>query len=418
MKICKLDKTQRQILSKLLDQYEKSKTYKGESLRRQSFSIDPSDIMEDYYSDYADVEQVRLFEEKLDEMANNRLILPRKKGTAYRRITLNLEQLQDCYDVLGREDKKAQIMRQIEFYRSFLGQNPITDGFCSEQIRLLEQDRKAEYATDDAAKLLPLCLTILNNKQDLLERELSILQFADSKLFEKSYRTRACRLLKTYGGYNELLDGIDDKREIEQIILGEHNIYSNPSYLYVKGDAEIKFRSLPEMQISIETPIALSSESLKQLEYIKIHSPRAMTIENLTSFNRMHEPGYFYLFLSGYHNTAKQHLLTEVAAQNGSLNWFHFGDLDPDGFLILEHLKRKTGIPFKPAHMELHELETFKRYGKPLQENDKRKAKTLIEKGLYTEEVTFMLSQDCKIEQEVISLKLCAVYDRQQYAPI
>ena len=98
--------------------------------------------------------------------------------------------------------------------------------------------------------------------------------------------------------------------------------------------------------------MAFSSNSLNNLEQIDIRAPRLMTIENLTSFNRMQEQGYFYLFLSGYHNTAKQRFLMQIAKQNKGLQWFHFGDIDPDGFLIIEHLRNKIGIDFKPIYME------------------------------------------------------------------
>ncbi len=150
-------------------------------------------------------------------------------------------------------------------------------------------------------------------------------------------------------------------------------------------------------------PLALSSESLERLEKIEIHTPRVMTIENLTSFNRMKEEGWFYLFLSGYHNTVRQRLLRRIAEQNEGLQWFHFGDFDPDGFLIIEHLRKKTGIDFAPIHMGVDELRQYREYGRPMEENDQRKAKTLIEKGKHVEEMQFMLEQDCKIEQEIVS---------------
>lgn len=47
--------------------------------------------------------------------------------------------------------------------------------------------------------------------------------------------------------------------------------------------------------------------------------------------------------MSGYHNTLKQYVIKKIAAENPKLKLFHFGDLDPDGFYILEHLKSGTG---------------------------------------------------------------------------
>lgn len=400
------DKNQRKVLSALLDKYENSKTYKGKNQVHQTFSITPDIIMQEYDSDYADVEKIHLFEAELGELVKEQLVRLESKGTVIQKIFLNSESIPACYEILGRKDKNARIREQILVYESYRGKTPVLTQFCKEQIELLESGRKPEYSLEEAMELLPLCFYILENKQELLERELSIVRFGNSKLFEKKFRTRVCRILQKYGDYAELLEGVDDKREKEQIILGEHSIYSNPSYLYIKGEATLTFRGLPPVELSLDTPVAYSSESLQSLERIDIHGSQVMTIENLTSFNRMKEKDYFYLFLSGYHNTAKQHLLTRIAEQNREIRWFHFGDFDPDGFLIIEHLKKKTGVDFRPIHMGYDELGKYKKYGRPMEENDRKKARTLLEKGMYPEEMTFMLEQDCKIEQEIVSWML------------
>ena len=51
-----------QLLSKLLDQYEKSVTYTGENKVKQVFSVKPSDIFKGYNKDFLPPEQ--LFQEK------------------------------------------------------------------------------------------------------------------------------------------------------------------------------------------------------------------------------------------------------------------------------------------------------------------------------------------------------------------
>ena len=51
-----------QLLSKLLDQYEKSVTYVGENKVKQVFSVKPSDIFKGYNKDFLPPEQ--LFQEK------------------------------------------------------------------------------------------------------------------------------------------------------------------------------------------------------------------------------------------------------------------------------------------------------------------------------------------------------------------
>lgn len=79
----------------------------------------------------------------------------------------------------------------------------------------------------------------------------------------------------------------------------------------------------------------------------------------------------FLVFLSGYHNSAKQNLMRKIYEENIGLRWMHFGDIDPDGFYILEHLRRGTGIDFEPVYMSKNELEKYKEFGKLLTENDR-----------------------------------------------
>ena len=110
------------------------------------------------------------------------------------------------------------------------------------------------------------------------------------------------------------------------------------------------------------------------------------------------------LYLSGYSNTAKNAFLRLVRNCNQDKEWLHFGDIDPDGFYILENLRNKTDIDFQPFYMGIGELKKYMRFTKPLERNDVRKAESL-KKSRYSDVVRFMLDHNCKLEQEIISWK-------------
>ena len=83
----------------------------------------------------------------------------------------------------------------------------------------------------------------------------------------------------------------------------------------------------------------------------------------------------------------------------------HEGDIDVYGFLILENLKEKTGIPFKPLNMDVGTLKRFFEANiyKELTFSDIN----MIEKNKeklrdYKEVLEFMLLNNCKVEQESI----------------
>ncbi len=404
-----LSEYQRKALKLLLTQYEKSKTYTGQNNVTQSFSTVPEKVFAEYTSDFADVNLVRDFENQMCELENNGLIVIIWDRLCIKRLTANPARLEEYYHILHQTPKREAEAMQIEMYKDYLGISALLDSFCNEQIDRLQANKKANFDMEDAKVILKLCEFILRNQTDILERELSIAVLGDSKKWEKSYRSAVCRVLRKYGNFDNLLLGVsntndnEDKREVQRILLAEYHVYANPSYVYFKGNAKLTFDDGRTMLIKHGEPMAFSTDTLNHLNTIHIADTEVMTIENLTSFNRVSKDNTFMIFLSGYHNTAKQKMIRKIYDSNSQLRWYHFGDIDPDGFYIVENLKRGTGIDFEPVHMDTETLEKYKDYAKPLTANDKRKAQTLLQNEMYTDTVKYMLDKDIKLEQEIVS---------------
>lgn len=83
--------------------------------------------------------------------------------------------------------------------------------------------------------------------------------------------------------------------------------------------------------------------------------------------------------------------------------WGHFGDIDPDGYFILKNLKDKIGINIEPIYMNVEQLIKYRKYCKPLENNDVVKAMSLLKINFYSEVMEYMLENNCKLEQEIIS---------------
>lgn len=400
------NRNQRTVLDLLLDKYENSKTYTGNNIKKQSFSIKPEAVYKNYRDNFADVSKISDFEQDMQVLEREGLIRIVKGNNEIKNILAMEEKIPEYYKILQRTEKKDLLSLEKEMYQSYLGKNTVLDGFCRKQLAKLEKGNKPDHSKEKAGKLLALGLFVLENNEELLERELSIRFFGDTKIFERSYRSAVCKILEEFGDYQEKLFGVSDIREKELVLLGEHNISANPSYIYVKGEGEFTMGNGNILCITPEYPIAFSSDAIKNMKKFTIKSQKIMTIENLTSFHRIHAENTFYIYLSGYHNTLKKHFIMSLAKENPKLKWYHFGDLDPDGFCILEHLKRETGIPFEPFHMGLKDLKEFQEYGKELNEIDRKKAHTLINAGLYCRELSYMLSENIKLEQEIIGWNL------------
>ena len=399
----KVSARQKAVLNLLLDKYEGSRTYKGENHVHQSFVITPSQVYPNYEDNFEPMAGVQLFEEEMRELEEQRLVLLSWKSNAIVKIGAAAESLPEYYRILHRKPLADEIASQREFFQRWLGHGELTDRFCLAQLNRLSNGRKVQYPPETAEPILNLLVRIGSNREDILERELSIAVLGDSKLFGQKYRTRVCRIMEEYGDYRALLADIDDKREREIVLLEEHQVYMNPSYIYIKGNGTICFAGNKNITLRADLPMALPTQTLQQVEEFRVEADAIMTIENLTSFNRLQKENCFLIYLSGYHNTLKQRMIQKLAEDNPQVKWLHFGDIDPDGFLILENLKRGTGIRFKPYAMGIPELKEYRNYTKPLQKNDIAKAENLAGAGLYRDTVLYMLQHNCKLEQEIIS---------------
>ncbi len=401
-----LNNRQKQILERLLRKYESSKTYKGENTVRQSFSISPTDVYQNYDNDFEDPNSIVDFEKELKILESEKLVVIEIKNRHVVKITANT--IDDIWpkirNILGVKERKLQQQEELDFYKSFLSKNCIIADFCKAQISRIETDKKASYSLGESANIIKILDYILSDHSEILERELSIEILHDSKIWEKSYRMKVCKILHESGQFCEITDGLEDAKEIYDTILENLNVYKNPSYIYFKGNAKIKFADGRIINVAQNKALALPSTEVSAIDEIDILNKSVMTVENLTSFNRVRGTNVFFLYLSGYHNSVKQILLKKIFDQNQHKNvsYYHFGDIDPDGFYILENLRKKTGIDFKPYCMDVENLEKYRNYAKPFESNDFKKAESLIALEKYVDIATYMLNNKVKLEQEII----------------
>lgn len=406
-----------QLLSKLLDQYEKSVTYAGENKVKQVFSVKPSDIFKGYNKDFLPPEQLfqeKEFERLIRQMESEGLIhvVPPNTGIL-RQICAVPERLGDYYACLNRTEKNILKKRLEEVYHRFC-QCDLLEAYGKEKLQALKNSRakkldekKVDKEITEAEAIWNLVQFLKENQEKqrtTLEREMSEAVLHDSKQWEKIYRKKVCGILEHTGRYDEPLAELEEERERQTALLEEFYIYSNPAYIYLKGEARICLEDGRELRIYHDLPMSIPFETFQKAKSIQIRDEALMTVENLTSFHRLEREHIFYLFLSGYHTRTKQALLQRIARENPGLSWYHFGDLDPDGLAIAGHLIRKTGLPFQLCAMGVQELQRFQTYAKPLEAPDRAKAEAMIKQGSsYAGILQYMLEHNCKLEQEIIS---------------
>lgn len=316
------------------------------------------------------------------------------------------------YRLAGRREGKEEREEQMRFTAAREGR-PLP-GVSARRRRRSWKREKPAYMLERAKLLVTLLDEISANQAPMLERELSIRCLGDSKRFEKSFRKTVTDLLIKYGDREYPLDTMEDPsnaREKQMIVLSEHQIEPNPSYLYLKGNAELTWRDGRRIQIYPDFPVAFLTGGLKEVCHIHVMDDTVLTVENLTAYNRIDEKNCFCLFLSGYHKAGMEKLLREIGEDNPGLTFRHFGDLDPGGIAIFEHLRKKTGLPFEPWHMGTEDLERFRAYGKPLEAFDMEMIQRLSDHPRWEMVVRRMAEEGFKLEQEVIAWFLYGAAD-------
>ncbi len=450
-----MDKMQSRVLEHLLDSYEKSKTFQGDNLVNQNFSVNIGKLFPRYQDD-AEYDYFCQVNQAMEELGGASLVTLEYQGQGVlKKVRLNPEKLENCYRLLGRMPRRQEQRELAALWEELLhweeGTEPGTEGAvkllsCRENgvpgnpwtgtagerilplLRYIEAQRvrirknqNVEYYGHDLGEyrdLLAAVRAVLENQEEVFVRNFSIQLFHDSKRLEQ-LAPRLEALLYQYGEFQERGN-----------VLEECGVVHTPTYVMMKGNGVLRLgdrrqgkapeRPEPETEQKIDLSrlkgdLALSTESLRSLTELTVLGRRVVTVENLTSFHDYPAGEDFVVYLGGFHNKVKRDFLAELYRQNPTKEYWHFGDIDAGGFYILEHLKRKTGIAFRSLHMDVATLCRFEEDQKALTENDRKRLQQIgqmlrdqKEQGEcledYGEVIGYMLDRGCKLEQEAVRL--------------
>lgn len=406
---------QRKVLGRLLDSYEKSKTFQGENKVNQRFAVEVEKLFPRYRDD-AEYEFFCRVNEALLELEQQAFIeLEWKKNGVLKKAVLRLDSLEACYEKLGRTPRKQEQEDLLNLVQKFLTEacepdrkqelQPLIFYLQAQQERI-RKNQNVEYYEHDLAdykELLKLTGAVLTEPEEIFVRNLSIRLFGDSKRVEQLEK-RVEALLFQYGEFEE-----------KDSVLEECGIVHTPTYVMIKGNGRIRLGAQEIDLSALKGDIALSTESIKELESVAVQGMRVVTVENLTSFHEYGNREDFVIYLGGFHNKIKREFLTFLYEQNQEKEYRHFGDIDAGGFYILEHLKRKTEIPFTSLYMDAEILCRYADCTKPLTNHDRIRLERLekeldqkLQTGTLTEDyratIRLMLEKGCKLEQEAVKV--------------
>lgn len=382
------------ILNKLLDKYEGSKSFIGDNKVNQRFSVKLPTLFREY-TDHANYELFQAVNEAIDVLARMKLILAKANSTkVYSEVSLTLEGINDAYNYLNREPKKGinNAVRQV--LDAYQDRNEILNRFCRTQAERILTNKPIQWFSGDLREFETILMAVdevLRIGSETFVRDFSVRIFKDSKTFER-ISSKVENLLFEYGDFpekNQLLENL--------------NLVKNPTYVNFKGAGNIQISGQTIDLSKLRSDLAISSSMLPDIDKIKITGRAVITIENLTSFHTTDCSDMFVIYLGGFHNSVRREFIKKVFQQNPGICFYHFGDIDAGGFYILEHLKRQTGIEFQPYKMDLETLKKYQEYSKKLTDHDRDRLIRLRE-SQFKEVISYMLENDCKLEQEAINI--------------
>lgn len=397
------EKIQQKTINKLLDKYEKSKTFCGTNQVNQSFDKKIVELFPKYNDD-AEYDLFCEVNTALQDLEKMSLVcLKYQRANVISRVSLNICKLSECYKYVGRESRKEEHAWLEEIMNCFNGCS-VLDKYCAVQKKKILRNQQVEFFDGDKEgymDLLQLVKALSANEEEQFIRDFSSKLFHDSKRVEK-LATKAGALMYQYGSYQD-----------KESVLEECGVVKTPTYVCIKGAGVLMLGKQILDLSQLHGDVALSTTSLNELTSVTVQGKRVITVENLTSFHDYSDEKDFVIYLGGFHNRTKRKFLSFLYEQNQEKEYRHFGDIDAGGFYILEHLKVKTGIPFKSMYMDVETLRKYQLQTRELTQKDRERVSNLLNKleeadknnslkEDYRNVLRYMLAENCKLEQEAV----------------
>jgi len=262
-----------------------------------------------------------------------------------------------------------------------------------------------KHIMEDFISLMEFCSGHLKQEK-LTTRALSIMLYRDSKRLEtilticSPFLTRIQKIVP-----------IPDLSSLER---------SYPETM-IAGKIIIQFKNQNQPLVNAGGHIiGLPLESAESIETIQLVSEKkektVLTIENKETFYALGSPQKHskdlsrydcFLYIGGYSNRATEALVKTLAASDFS--FYHAGDLDPDGILILQHIQELAEKPVVPVRMDAATFDQYKAWARPLTKPILRQIEKISEKTRNNSELAGLLRRieetGLGVEQEIIDYR-------------
>lgn len=401
-----MNKYEIKIVNALLKKYYKRKAIHKDAEINRRIDLPATKILKDY-SDY----NVNLNEKELVNKAIISLeeygfitVSKLKLSEDFEKIYLcvdNVESLEEYaaknLDIIPRSFAVDELKSIIKKYRN---KGEIVNYYIDELENTI-QNKSIRLDVMKEEDILKIITFLENNKEFLYIREVSMLIFGDSKYLENYRKTQVCSILYSY-----YVKNCEDVFR-EENLLERFNVYDIDQEICIKGPVLIGFENKTIDIDGLTGGVSFSIKDIDKIKRIVVNSDRVMTIENKTSFLRMNQ-GDCYIYLGGFATKPQVTFIKKLIENNPDKRYLHFGDIDAGGFWIHKKLCEQTNMKFDLFCMDKKTLQNdnYKDYVKSLTENDVVRLTNLKDNSEYQECIEWILKNNFKLEQEIVSLKM------------
>lgn len=407
MKGCSLVNWEEKILVHLVEKYRKSKKDTGENKTNRRTQIKPEKLYKKYHANDGDFDVIKAINNTVAKLLEKGLITYDRErfGTSLQSIYLVDEQIEEVEYYLHKKYDFIPKGMQKEYVENIIAKYHDLSKVCGMECNRLQKELDSNKIPKDyetIPKILDAVAFIENNQTELYIREVSVKVYGDSKYFEDNTLVQVCQMLRKYKNQPSGTDELVDEILLDYMIKKEPQKFSlKGNFILCIDGKELDFSVLPD-------GIEIDTNSLDEIDCIKVVVKKFMTIENRTSYLRYSSSDTVIFYLGGYANRFQRDLIKKVYRDNPNTEYLHFGDIDAGGFWIHHNLCAITGVGFKTFCMSKDEL-SQKQYESCLHRltvNDIARLQELKEMVMYTDTIEYMLKHNVKMEQEIISLEL------------
>jgi len=345
-----------------------------------------------------------------------------KRGRGERLKTLSCENFEKLFEEAGRLNPKTE----AEKIRAMLGEKVITlrestlpdkDTVQLEKtIAFLEYFSQSfgpheirqeidQHIMEEFIRLLEFCCGSAKQEK-LTTRALSILLYRDSKHLEN--------LLSICGS---LLSRAQKTVSIPDLSFLER---SYPETM-ISGKIIIQYKNQKQLLVNAGGHIlGLPLESAEAIDTIQLvlekKEKTVLTIENKETFYALGNPQKHgedfsrydcFFYIGGYFNRAAAALVKTLSASGFS--FYHAGDLDPDGVLILQQIQDVVERPVVPVRMDAATFDQYLAWARSLTKPTFRQIKKIREETRAKPELAGLLRRieetGMGVEQEIIDYR-------------